>query len=164
SGEEAVDRFELPGTGSPDVRAHPEILLNREAGKQSPALGHQRDPAPHDLARRKASDRLSRERDGFPRRPQQAADRLEERGFSGTVRADERRDLATLDLEVHDEQHLGIAVIRIELPRGEEAHGQAASPMYTRCTSGSPITAAGAPSAILRPASSTSSRPAAASS
>src|SRR5207253_5364892 len=164
SGEEAVDRVELPGTGALHVPAHHEIFLGREAGKQPPALGHQRDPAPDDPAGRKTADRLSGELDRFPRRPQQAADSLEESGLARAVRADERRDFAALDLEIHAEQHLGIAVIRIELPGGEEIHGQAASPMYTRCTNGSPITAAGAPSAILRPASSTSSRPAAASS
>src|SRR4030095_2083904 len=91
------------------------------------------------------------ERDPVGRRGEQPGDRFQERGLAGAVRADDRHRFAGMDLEVDAEQRLEVAVEGRQAVRGEERCRHTSIPRYTRRTSGSAITASGAPSASFAP-------------
>ena len=93
-----------------DRRADAQVFEHRHARKNASSFRRVRDPEPHDLEGRQKRDVASLEHDTAAPRPRVAADRHQQRRFAGAVRADDRDDLASADLQIDALQGLDITV------------------------------------------------------
>jgi len=91
-----------------------EVLLHRQVGKDLAALGHQRQAHARDAVGRQPVDALAEESDGTCRRRRQAHDRAYRRRLAHAVAAEQARRFAGADCQVEAEQHLAVAVARLE--------------------------------------------------
>src|SRR4051812_45999708 len=147
-------------------RAHLEVLEDRHAREDPPALGRLRDADLGDGVARQPLDLGAVEDDAAHPRRHDARDRAQRRRLAGAVRADERDDLAFVDLERDALERLDRAVERVDVLDDEDrlvavarrdrvAVAHAWLPRYASITRGLLRTSAGAPSAIFSPWSST---------
>src|SRR5215470_3610496 len=86
------------------MAAGQEILDHCHVGEQLAMLEGARDPEPRDGMRRAAGKLLPAETDR-PAATVEAADAVEDAGFAGAVRADQREQLAWLDREGDAVEH-----------------------------------------------------------
>ena len=84
---------------APGVRAHQDVLGDREALKQLDVLERPGDSAPHDAAGPDADQALAFEADVAGLRRVEPRDHVEDRRLAGAVRADQTDDLALGDRE-----------------------------------------------------------------
>ncbi len=98
-----------------------QVLAHRHGGEYLAAFGDERTPAADDLLGRHAGDGLLPEPDLAAARPQQAGHRPEQGRLAGAVGADDRDDLALLDMERDVAQHHQAAVTRLEVPDGQHS-------------------------------------------
>src|SRR5262249_25544858 len=83
--EELVDALERPAAGPGAIRADQEILLDGEAGKDSTALGHQRDAERDDLVGGSAADGPAVEAHAVARPGEEPHHRPKQRRLPGAV-------------------------------------------------------------------------------
>ena len=129
TGKQRVDRRPASIALAPREGADPQVFLDGEPAKQTPALRHHRYSVAHDFgptAARPISSLLKRIWPLFV--GHLPGDRLQEGRLAGAVGADQRDDAALLEFEIDSEQRLEIAVARVEVT------GSAASrPPRPRC-------------------------------
>src|SRR5579859_3372753 len=137
------------------VPAQAQVLLGAEVRKGAAAIGHVRDPEAHDVLGRAPLDARAAEahRAG---ELHHSAQRPQRGGLARAVRTKERGDRALVHREIHAVQDARVAVIRLQVVDFEQH--QAAAPRYARMSSGCARTSSGAPSAILRPKLSATTR------
>ena len=88
-------------------------------------------PERGDLVRRRVRDVAAVEDDRAAVGLDDAADRLQQRALAGAVRAEQRDDLALLDVEVDVEQHLPVVVAGVDAA-DEQQVGSALAPLVQR--------------------------------
>src|SRR6266571_5018193 len=130
--------------------AHLEVLDHRHAREELAALGRLRDPAPHDLVRRRPRDVLVFEEDRASARTVETVDRAERRGLARAVRADQRDDLACTDLQRDPLQRFDRAVERVDVLDVEDAVASHSQALPSRDTPRSRADPSGPCSAALR--------------
>src|SRR5262249_7988990 len=144
--------------------AHLKVLADRHPREDPPALRHLADPPRHDLVRGHRVDSLAVQQDVALSRLEDARDCPQGRALAGPVGADQRHDLAVLDLDADALQGVDVAVEGVDVRKLECRHRQAVAasvadrPRYASITCGSRWTSTGEPSAILMPWSSTVTR------
>jgi hypothetical protein len=94
--EDQREAFHVVGDGAPVaacVRAHLEIFADAEIREKPPALRAMDDAHPRDAVRLEPVDSFALKDDPAARRPDEAGDGFEHRGFAGAVgrRADSQR-------------------------------------------------------------------------
>ena len=72
TGNSVVDGIERPAALPPELAADQQVLLDRERGEETAALGHQRDAAAEHLVGAEPADRLAVEADRVAARGQDA--------------------------------------------------------------------------------------------
>ena len=102
--------------------AHFEVFHDGQHGKHVPAFGHQHDAFFDDAVRREGTQVFAAQAHGAVARLEQAADRLQGRALAGAVRADERDDLALVDVERHALERVNVAVVGVDV--GNVKHGR----------------------------------------
>src|ERR687897_237705 len=107
------------------VSADQEVLLDGEAGEQPAALGHEGDTEADPAIGGHAGERRAGERHGSARGTQGAGDRVQERRLPGPVGADHRHRVALVDRQVHTEQRLELAVVRVDTGDLEQSRAHA---------------------------------------
>src|SRR3954453_18667286 len=162
---DAVDVLADPGAVAAGERAHLEVLEDRHPREDAPPLGRLGDPDLGDRVARQALDVAAVEDDPPGPRRDDARDGPQRRRLAGAVGADQRDDLALVDLERDALQRLDRAVERVDVlddedrvvavRRGGAPGGHAWLPRYASMTRGFARTSAGPPSAIFSPWSST---------
>src|SRR5205814_3648916 len=124
-------------------------------------LRHLDDAELEHVARRGPRDVLAVEHDLPEARLEQSAQRAQHRRLARSVRPDDARDRAALDLEVDALQHIPAAVAADDAAQGQKAHACTASsttqpsPRYASSTSGSRWISAAGPAAMRVPLAST---------
>ena len=93
-----------------------QVLGDGQRRERRPAAGHEHDAPGRDLVGGGVGDVAAVEDDRALVGRDQAGDRLEQRRLAGAVGAEQRHDLALVDLEVDVEQHLHVAVADVEAP------------------------------------------------
>src|SRR5260370_14435067 len=123
----------LPPSGAPvehgsehavrhvEVAAEHQVVDDGHAPEQRDVLERARDPARGDLRRTQARDVLALQVDVPALRMEHAADAVEQGRLAGAVGADDREDLALLDVEAHPRDGLDAAdplrgVAHLDLP------------------------------------------------
>ena len=108
----------LPGL--PLEAAEREVVGDRHAGEQAPALRHVTDAAPRDRRGGKPRDLLAGEPDraGLGRRD--ADQRFQQRGFARAVAAEQRDDLVFRHVERDRVEDVALAVEGVDLVDGEQ--------------------------------------------
>jgi len=81
---------------------------------------HRRDAAPDDLAGAQGVDRLTAEGDRSGRRAHETEDGLHRRRLARGVAAEERHDLALVDLVAHALQHVERAIVGVDVREAED--------------------------------------------
>ena len=120
--EQLVDAFQRPGAGAPAMGAELEVLFDRQAREQAPALGHHGDAEPHDFMRGHCTDGPAAECHHIGAAGKRAGECAQERGLAGAVGADNGHGFASLDRDVDIEQRLEVAVERAKRARLQQAH------------------------------------------
>src|SRR6266511_2361682 len=172
--EELVDAVEVLADGLPVVavgaleRPHQQVLEHAHPRKEPTAFRRLRDAALDDVVRRVGRDVLALEADPPAARVVEAVDRPQCRRLAGTVRSDQRHDLALADrdrdsLERLDRPVEGVDVLELEDVVRLGVHppfapSTACLPRYASITRVSFCTSSGEPSAIFSPYSSTVTR------
>src|ERR1019366_4275382 len=134
------------------ARPEAEVLLRREVGERAAPLGHVRDPEARHICRGQAIDPCPVEDDGALS-SDHPADGAKQRRLAGSVGAEHDADPRGGDVERDSVQDGTPPVVGAQPGEREQAHDPV--PRYARMTSGSFFTLAGAPSAMRRPKSST---------
>ena len=106
-----------------DEGAHLQVLGDRQAGEDAPALRDLDDAPGHDVVGREAAEVLAVEQDLAAARPDQPADRVERGALAGTVAADEGHDLALHDVERDALQGVDAAVEGVDVLDRQDGHG-----------------------------------------
>ncbi len=141
--EQGVDTFQIRVEAVGIVgndRAHLQILEHRHAREDAPALRRLHDAEPRDLVHRELRDVASLKQNAAVAGAGAAKDRHHQRGLARAVAADQRDDLALIDIEtdaVQDRQH---AVTGGDVLDGEEGGGHSPTSRATSetSTSGTP--------------------------
>src|SRR4030095_9378937 len=152
--EDAIRRPRLAGAVAPRAPGDLEVLPDGQVAEDPAFLGHVADPETGDAERREPRQRPTPQCDLTRARGHEADDALERRRLAGAVPAQQAHDLTRGDLEREVVQDVAVAVVRVDPEHLEEPHQSALFdrwPRYTRCTSGSPRTSRGVPSAITPP-------------
>src|SRR6266566_872281 len=160
--EERVDPLEvlLASFRVPDeIRTHLEVLQHRHRPEEPAVLGNDRHPLPDPVARVAAGHFLAPKFDGAVARLYEAKDRLQRRGLSRGVAAEERHELAFANIQIQVLEDVDLPVVRVDVRQAQEircsvrAHFVSAfrRPRYASTTRGSVATASNDPSAILTP-------------
>ena len=142
-----------------EVRAHLQVLPDRQLAEDAAALGNVRDASPRGRLRA-ARQLLSVEDDRAVARDH-ARDRAERRRLAGAVRAEQRDDLALVERQRDAVQRAHGPVARVNFTQLEEGHPRSWSPRRRdtpRSPRGSTGLSFGVPAAIVRPKSSTVTR------
>ena len=100
-------------------------------------------------------DGLAHELNGAVRAFHDSGDALEQRGFAGAVGAQDGDDLAFLNLEGDAAEGMNAAVSRFQVFNLQYRCHYSFPPRYARITSGSLLTSAGVPTAMVLPKLST---------
>ena len=106
--------------GSATVAPICRFSSTRHAREDAPALGRLRDAQLRDLVRRHLRDVAAVEGDRAFARARIAEDRHHQRGLAGAVGADQRDDLAFVDVEVDALQRHDVAVEGLDAADGEQ--------------------------------------------
>ena len=99
-----------------------QVLGDGQRRERALAARHLHDAAARDLVGRRVRHVAPVEHDGAVRRLDQTGDRLQQRRLAGAVGAEQRDDLAFVDLEVHAEQHLHAVVVHVDVADEEQLH------------------------------------------
>src|SRR5262249_34932996 len=156
------------------VGALEEVVPDREAREEAPALRHLDDAGPDDLVGAGPGQVAAVEPDRSRPRREQVRDRVQEGRLARAVAAEQRDELARADLERHAPENLDAAVSGRQIPNLEQRRPAPAhavlpsrpararrayrSPGYAGMTSGLSAIWEGVPSAIVRPSWSTTTR------
>jgi hypothetical protein len=105
-----------------------EVVLDRQVREHHATLGALRQTERHDLVRRDARDVPALEHDAAGLGRDQARDGAQQRRLAGTVRADERDDLALPDRDRDVLERVHCAVEHLEPLHHELAHAGISSP------------------------------------
>ena len=97
------------------VRAHLQILLHGHLLEDVASLGDLRQTVLNDLVRRDALEVMALKEDAAHLGVQQAGDRVQNGGFARAVRADERDDLALVDLKGNALDGVDAAVVHMDI-------------------------------------------------
>src|SRR5262245_18704998 len=152
--ENPIGRPPLAGAVAPRAPRYLEVLANGQIAEDAALLRHVADPEASDSKGREPDQRLPSQRDLLGTRRDEPDDALERRGLAGAVPAQQAHDLTLGDLEREIVEDVAVAVVRVDPDDLEEPHQYALFdrwPRYSRCTSGSPRTSRGVPSAITPP-------------
>ncbi|KAI3478981.1 hypothetical protein L1887_59004 [Cichorium endivia] len=104
---EAREQFEdmlharVDGGAVLEKAAHFQVLGHRQVGEDAPPLGRDGDALAHDLVRGQLGDVLALEAHGAAAGARRAAEGHEQRGLARAVGADQRDDLAVVDMQAH---------------------------------------------------------------
>src|SRR5437773_9570139 len=82
------------------VRPQPDILPDGQVRKHADVLEGAGHPLMRDVVRRQPDELPAEQADGSRRWPQDAGNQVEDRGLTGTVRANEADDLALVDVDI----------------------------------------------------------------
>src|SRR4029077_5708205 len=134
-----------------------QILLDAQVHERAASLRSVRDAEAHDVLGGLAVDPLAVEAH-LPAGLHHAAHRPDRVGLDGYVGPEDRGDAAALHREREPVEHLGPPVLGGQIFRFQQRRHQLSLPRYARMTSGSRWIAAGGPSAMRRPKSSTTTR------
>ena len=97
------------------VRAHLQILLHGHLLEDVASLGDLRQTVLDDLVRRNALEVMALKEDAAHLGVQQAGDCVQNGGFARAVRADERDDLALVDLKGNALDGVDAAVVHMDI-------------------------------------------------
>ncbi len=123
--EDLVDAFDVAlegGRARPDVGPEEQVLLDGHEGKDVPALRDVRDPAAEQFGRGLVRHVLAGEADSPLTDGQEPEERLEDRGFTSAVGADDRDDLPGLDSQRHAPEDLHLPVTGVDVLDLEQGH------------------------------------------
>lgn len=109
-----------------EVRAHEEVFAHAEVGEDHAALGHVAQAEFDDFVRGKIGDGLAVEDDGAGAGADEAGEGAEGGAFAGSVGADEGDDFAGCDAQGDAVEGADGAVVDVEIPDFEVAHGSRA--------------------------------------
>ena len=112
-----------------------QVLLHRQATEHALAARHLADAERGDLVGWRVGDVAAVENDRTAVGFHHTADRLQQRALASAVGAQQRNDLAFLDVEVDAEQHLPAAVARVEIADQQQV-GLAAAALVQRLAAG----------------------------
>src|SRR5262249_56395183 len=84
---------------APAGDTEPQVLLDRELGKNAAARGNRGDTAAGDVCRARPDELAAVEAHGARSGPRRPHDRVQRRRLAGAVRADQADDLARVHLE-----------------------------------------------------------------
>jgi hypothetical protein len=123
-----------------DEGTHLQVFQNCHARENPASLRRLRDPEPSDLMGGKVGNVPASEQNpsfGGARAPE---DRHHERAFAGAVGADQRHDLAEVNVEAHAVQHRDPAVAASDLLDCEQrrAHCRTSRSTFATSSSGTP--------------------------
>src|SRR2546425_2247906 len=119
-----VEASDLPGV-STEQHGRGDVVANRERGEWAGELEGARDPAPADLIGREARDVLALE-EHVARRGREAADHVEQGGFSRAVGTDEPQHFSGVHGQIDAIERLNPAEVPADRPRFQQgAHGRA---------------------------------------
>ena len=93
--------MERPGAWEPSLRGKSAILERAEFGEDIAVLERAADAEPRHALGARGAQRLAAERNRAGARPQLAGEQIDQRRFARAVGADERVNLAALELERH---------------------------------------------------------------
>ncbi len=97
------------------VRAHREIFVHGQVGENHAALGHMAESAGDDPVRGQGGDVLAEKLDPAAFRAKQSGDGLKRGGLARAVAADERDDLALIDLDRDALDRLDLSVVDVDV-------------------------------------------------
>ena len=103
-----------------EPRGELQVLGDGEGGEHALAAGHEHHALGHGLGGALPGDLVAVEDDAAPARPGEARDGGEQRGLAGAVGAEQGDDLVPVDVAVHAEEHLRLAVGELEVADGEQ--------------------------------------------
>jgi hypothetical protein len=107
------------------VLRHLQILLDTERWKHATALRHQPHPAANGGERSTSGDVRTLEKDFSTPGRREADDRIDQRGLADTVAAEQADNLALLELQRDALQHIGVAVIGMDVLDVQNDHESA---------------------------------------
>ena len=102
--------------------SHPEILPDRQAAEDAPALGYLHDAAANHVVRCDVGEHLAFEPHLALGRGQDAANRVQRSGLAGPVGADQGDDLILLDCQGEPPQGVDVAVEDVQVVDFEHRH------------------------------------------
>ena len=127
---EAVREVVLERTARAAVGAEDQVLLDAHPAEHLTPFGHERDATTHQVLGLDLRDVLILERDDAAPRGKQSRNGLHERGLAGAVGADDRDDLALVDMDRYPVQCPDGAVVDADVPRRQQLsrHGRGTPP------------------------------------
>ena len=120
--KQRIDPLQAPAVALGAVPGDQEIVLDAERRKHPAALRHQPDAAAHDGERRIAGDVGTLEIDLAAARRREADDGIDDGGLADAVPAEQAENLALLELKRQALQHIGVAVIGMDVLDVEDRH------------------------------------------
>src|SRR5690606_24240717 len=132
-----------------------KILVDGYAADDPTLFGHQLQAQPGDFMGLHLVDGRTGEGNAARLRGQRPRKRLQQRGFSRAVAAQQGQDLVLADLERNVEQNMRIAVKGIDAVDFEQTHDSSTPPRYASCTALLAWISSGVPSARKFPSYST---------
>ena len=136
------------------IGAHFQILLHGHLQEAAPPLRHVRHAARNQPEGFRMRDVRVHEADTAGLRVEHPRHGLERGGFAGAVRADQRHNLARLDLQRHVLERVYLAVVHVDLIYLQHHAGSPPSfflPRYASTTFWSETICSGDPLAMMRP-------------
>src|SRR6185369_6087074 len=117
---DALARRGLAGAPAREIRADFEVLVDGQGREDLTPFGDLADAEIAHLVARPAGDVGALERDAARARPLDAGYRADQRRLAGAVGADDGDDLLLLDLDRHAVERLSVAVVKMDVLRGED--------------------------------------------
>jgi hypothetical protein len=130
--EHRVDLLEAHAVRAERRRQH-QVLLGRQAREDAALLGAVADAEAGDAVRREVRGLGVLDLDRALARADQAHDRAQRAGPAGAVPAEQRHDLAFVDVEVDAVQHVRLAVPAVQVADLEEAGPSQCAPASSAC-------------------------------
>ena len=104
-----------------------QVFLDAQRRKDAAALRHEPHSAAHRLERRDRRDvRALEENPSAPRRSK-THDRVDERGLADAVASEQPEDGALIELQGESLQHIGVAVIGVDVENFQNRHDSSSS-------------------------------------
>src|ERR1700742_2257849 len=121
------DAIDIPFVPFGVALRHQEVLFDDERGEYAAALRHQAQAAAHGLERALLRNLFALEHHSAAARRIEADDRVHQRGLADAIAAEQAEDLPLLELQRQALQHIGVAVIGVDVLDFENGHGASPS-------------------------------------
>ena len=126
--KQLIDAFEIPLVPFRAALGDQKIFFNTECRENAATLRHEFHAAAHGLKRRLVCNVFAFEDDLAAARRVEADNRIHQRGLADPIAAEQAENLALLELQRKALQHIGIAVVGVDVLDVENGHGVNRSP------------------------------------